>query len=132
MEVIKRRTYDLLLGYEPAELFEYFEVEELHGLYYLDAINHPETKESSYIAGLCNFIPNSDYGFYEDKRFIFINLNRCNTFEETICLIFHECMHQAFWLFEYDVEKEEAMITWAENETKEVINLIYDSDSTNY
>jgi len=41
-------------------------------------------------------------------------------------------MHQAFYLFDYDVDKEEAIITWAENETKEVINLIYDSDSSDY
>ena len=36
-------------------------------------------------------------------------------------LVFHEMMHHSFWLHDYDVNKEEEIITWAEYESYKVI-----------
>ena len=49
-----------------------------------------------------------------------INLSRCNTDIETFGLIMHELMHMSFDLH----TDEEELITWAENESLEVFNII--------
>jgi hypothetical protein len=125
MIVYKRKSYDLLISHDPNELFDYYEVEELHGLKAKDCKAHINDETQAYIAGLSNFVPESNYKFYTDKRFIFINRMRCTDLIEATCLVFHECMHHSVWLFDYDFEnKEEEIISWAEAETKEVIKLL--------
>ena len=39
MYLIARATYILLLSYNPCELFNHFEVEQLHGLYKVECLN---------------------------------------------------------------------------------------------
>jgi NTP pyrophosphatase (non-canonical NTP hydrolase) len=39
-------------------------------------------------------------------------------------LVMHEMMHHSFWLHNYDTDKEEEIITWAEEETYEVLKTI--------
>jgi hypothetical protein len=126
MYLITRATYILLLSYNPCELFNHFEVEQLHGLYKVECLKHENSSTSAYIAGLSNFIPKvtGDYS-QQDKRFIYINLSRCNDDISTMSLVMHETMHHSLWLHEYDVEnQEEEIITWAENEALELINII--------
>jgi hypothetical protein len=86
----------------------------MHGLNLKDCNNYNNTQQSSYIAGWCNLIPNSD------KHYVFINLSRCNTEIETFGLIMHELMHLSFDLH----TDEEQLITWAEEESYEVFELI--------
>jgi hypothetical protein len=86
----------------------------MHGLNLKDCNNHNNTQKSSYIAGWCNIIPNSD------RHYVFINLSRCNTEIETFGLVMHELMHLSFDLH----TDEEELITWAENESYQVFELI--------
>ncbi len=125
MNKIDRNTYTLLLSQNPCDLFTYFNVDEMHGLNALDCANHKNTTENSYIAGLSNFVPKQS-GEYNsnDKRFVFINLSRCTDSISTFALIMHELLHQSFALHNYDVNKEEEIITWAENESHEVYKII--------
>jgi hypothetical protein len=110
--------YSLLLSYDPCDLFEYFNVTEMHGLSLEDCKAHDNNENQAYIAGLTNEDPNDP-----NKRFIYINLSRCGNDVQTTLLIFHECMHHALWRYNYDVEnKEEDMISWAELEAR----IIYD------
>ena len=44
-------------------------------------------------------------------------------------LIMHELMHQSFALHKYDVNKEEEIITWAEEESYELFKLIKTNES---
>lgn len=115
---IQRENYTLLLSYNPCEIFSFLKVSYLHGLYYADCILHENTTESAYIAGLCNYYPNSD------KFFVFINLSRCTNDLDTTLLIFHEMLHAAMINYNWNLEHEEQIVTYAENETRQVFNLI--------
>ena len=125
MITIIRGVYILLLSYNPCDVFTYYNVEEMHGLNMIYCIEHENTTESAYIAGLCNFIP-KESGEYnnDDPRFVFINLSRCTDDLHTFGLIMHEMMHMSFALHNYDVNKEEEIITWAELEAHEVFKII--------
>lgn len=125
MWVQNRDGYTLLLSTDPCEVFYYFNVKEMHGLNLKDCELHQNTKQSSYIAGWCNFIPKENKEYCEtDKRFVFINLSRCTDSVKTTGLIMHELCHQALFRFNYDAEKEEEIITWAENETYEIYKYV--------
>lgn len=121
---INRDVYDLLLSRNPCELFEFFGVNEMHGLSLSECLNHSNTKESSYIAGLCNFIPHDREYSNQDRCFVYINLDRCNSDLETFGHIFHELMHLSFNKYDNDISKEEQMISYCELESKEIFNII--------
>jgi len=125
MNKIDRDSYTLLLSQNPCDLFTYFDVDKMHGLNYSDCQANVNTCDNSYIAGLCNFVPKKS-GEYNtnDARFVFINILRCTDSLSTFALIMHELLHQSFALHNYDVNKEEEIITWAENESHEVYKII--------
>lgn len=125
MITIFRGTYILLLSYDPCDVFDYFDVNEMHGLTKSECITHHNTPDSSYIAGWCNFAPkeSGDYS-KDDARYVFINLTRCKDDISTMGLIMHELMHQSFFIHDYNMDKEEEIITWAEEESYEVFNLV--------
>lgn len=124
MKSIQRNDYLLLMSFCPCDVFEFFKVDEMHGLNLKDCQKHGNTELSSYIAGWANFIPKNGEYDYNDKRFIFINLKRCNDSIEAFGTIFHECMHHSLNRFKYDMSKEEQIITWAENEAHEIFKII--------
>ena len=125
---IERDNYTLLLSENPCQLFEYFNVDEMHGLSLAECKICNNTSDNSYIAGLSNFVPKESGEYYEnDKRFVFINLLRCTDLLSTFALIMHELMHQSFALHKYDVNKEEEIITWCENESHEVYKIIIEN-----
>ena len=109
MKVVERHGYKLLLGNNPSEVFKFFGVNEMHGLSLKDSQSYPTTKDDAYIAGLCNFIPNTD------ERFVYLNTSRWS-----YGLVFHEMMHQSFFKHDYDINKEESIITWAEVEANDI------------
>ena len=125
IEKINRETYTLLLSSNPCDLFTYYNVEEMHGLNAIDCTAYKNTTEDAYVAGLSNFIP-KESGEYtdDDPRFVFINLSRCTDSLNTFGLIMHELMHQSFALHNYNMDLEEEIITWAENESHEVYKII--------
>jgi hypothetical protein len=114
MKVIIRDQYDLLLSFDCCEIFKHYDISEMHGLNLYDCVNHNNTTQSAYFAGWCNIIPNLK------RNYVFINLSRCNTPIETFGLIMHELMHMSFDLH----TDEEELITWAENESYEVFEII--------
>ena len=97
----------------------------MHGLSIAECQNYNNSSKSAYIAGLSNFVPKKSGKYNKnDKRFVFINLSRCGNDVETMGLIMHEMMHHSFFIHNYNVDKEEEIITWAENESYELFNLI--------
>ena len=114
MKIVLRSNYDLLFSYNPCEIFTHYNVDEMHGLNLHNCVNHNNTKESAYIAGWCNLIPNLH------RHYVFINLSRCNNDIETFGLIMHELMHLSFDLH----TDEEELITWAELESYKVFETI--------
>jgi len=125
MITIFRGTYMLLLSYNPCDVFDYFGVDSMHGLSKTECMAHHNTVDSAYIAGWCNFVPkeSGEYG-KDDKRYVFINLTRCKNDVATMGLIMHELMHQSFFLHDYNMDSEEEIITWAEEEAYEIFKII--------
>ena len=122
METIERKGYTILLGDGPCEIFEYYGVEELHGLSYAECKQYNNTEHNAYIAGLSNVSPK------DGSNFLFINLQRCNNVLDTTLLVNHEMMHMALEIYKFDVHlREEEIITWAENETRKVATYIIQS-----
>jgi hypothetical protein len=126
MITIFRGTYVLLLSYNPCDIFNYYNIEAMHGLSRVECEKYANTKDSSYIAGWSNFVPKlSDNYLANDDRFIFINLSRCTDPVKTMGLIMHEMMHHSLWMHGYLVEnREEDIITWAEEESYDVYKLV--------
>ena len=122
----KRDGYELLLSYNPCEIFHYYNVTEMHGLNKVACELYNNTSQDAYFAGWCNFIPKESNEYDQnDRRFIFINLSRCNDDTETMGLIMHEMMHQSLFVHNYDViNKEEEIITWAEEEAYDVYKIV--------
>lgn len=124
MIVVQRKTYTLLMSHDPCEIFNYYGKKEIHGLRYDECMLHNNTNDNAYIAGLSNYVPMKDEYKHSDNYFVFINLSRCNNTVETVRLIFHELMHRAFELYNWEVDEEEDIITWADEETAEVFNIV--------
>ena len=121
MTAVVRNNYILLLSYNPCEIFDYFNVDEMHGLNFLECDAHANTKDSAYIAGWSNFVPKASGEYLDnDDRFVFINLSRCTDTVRTMGLIMHEMMHHSFSMH----TEEEEIITWAEEESYKVYNLV--------
>jgi hypothetical protein len=121
MVVFKFTLYTLILSYNPCDIFTYYNVTEMHGLNLADCENYNNTSQDAYIAGLCNYVPKSDKDYKDgDPKFVFINLNRCNSDIETFALIMHELLHQSFDLH----TDEEEIITWAEIEAHKVFQIV--------
>ena len=127
MVTINRNNYTLLLSYNPCEIFEYYNIEEMHGLNLYDCKKHINNTKQSYISGWCNYHP-QDTKLEKpiDKLpFVFINLSRCTDVIVTTTNVFHEMMHLSGIMYNSNWNnQEEEMITYAEIETLEVARLI--------
>jgi hypothetical protein len=126
MTKIEFDSYHLLLSYDHCEIFEYYEEVNLCGLDYHECIFRENTPEDSYIAGLCNKIPGS-----RDKQFVFLNLLKCTDDLSTILLINHELLHHSVHLHNYNFKEEEKIISWAEQETRKVYEIVKNELQTN-
>ena len=74
MKVQQYREFLFILGEQSIDIFDYFGVDELHGLTRTDCNKKQDTELTAYIAGLCNYIPNKTHKYNEDSPlFIFIN-----------------------------------------------------------
>ena len=125
MKVQQYREFLFILGEQSIDIFDYFGVDELHGLTRTDCNKKQDTELTAYIAGLCNYIPNKAHKYNEDSPlFIFINSKRLRGSYMDITLINHEAMHLAFHIFKWDVSKEEEMITFAEHITHLIIRTL--------
>ncbi len=125
MITIDREQYKLCLSHDPCEIFQYFNVDEMHGLNLNDCKNHHNTKENAYIAGWCNFIPKQSNDYHpDDPYFVYINLERCKDEKTTLLILFHEMMHLSLKMYKWNQEFEEEIISYAENETDHVFEII--------
>ena len=117
--------YLLIIGERSEDMFLYFGVEEMHGLNLSDCRAYGETANDAYIAGMCNQFPQDASKFY-----LFLNSQRIGGMfqsgapHEAPLLIMHECMHMSIEVHGVnlsDGELEEKAITWAEEQSKTII-----------
>jgi len=113
MLTITRDHYDLLLSTDPCSIFDYYNVEQMHGLNKKDCRLHLNNNEQSYICGWANHIPHEGDYHVSDSSHL-----------DLICNLYHELMHWAVNHYDEDLSFEEEMITIAEEETREVYELI--------
>ena len=119
MHIFNFALYTLILSHDPCDIFKYYKMTEMHGLNLKDCSEYTNTPDDTYIAGWTNIAPDNG------KPFVFINLSRCTNDVLTTGIVFHEMMHLAGMKYEgcWDSD-EENMITFAENETYKVVEII--------
>lgn len=124
----KFKDFLLILGEKSVDLFNYFNVEELHGLNKKDALSHKENSQQAYIYGMSNYIPKKS-GTYKhgDPGYLFINLNRLDGTYKDALGIMHETIHISLLVNNWDVDnKEEEIVTNAEIYAGEIIEYIHE------
>jgi hypothetical protein len=111
----------LLVGTSALSLFDYFEVDELHGLTRQACIDRI-AQGGTYFDGMQNIYPQKT-----DMYYLFINSSAfTENMSENFGLIFHESTHYQFEKF-YDSlkENEEQLITDAEQLALDIIKIIF-------
>ena len=112
--------YLLIIG-TSGELFDYFGVDEMHGLKKMDCYDTPT---DAYIAGLCNIFPDDlDKEPSQQRHFLFINRVRIGRSYLDVLLIMHESMHLSLAVHGANLEVgdlEEKVITYAESTATEI------------
>jgi len=121
--------YILLVGNDATEIFDYYNVPEMHGLNLADAKAEEVDKTKGngvYIYGWTNYDPadkkltaKSPY-----KPFLFLNMGAFKNYSitEKATAIMHETMHMSILLSDWKiVDKEEEAITFAEDEANKII-----------
>jgi hypothetical protein len=107
MFIIQREDYLLILSGNPIDLFNHFNVYEIHGL---------SIDDCQHIEGLCNYIPKDRYEL-TDPYFVYINTSIHKDPIKVFGLIIHEMFHMSLKKHYWDINKEEDIITWAEEES---------------
>jgi len=120
--------YTLIVGEKSEDIFNFFGVEELHGLYKKDCYDNPG---NAYIAGLCNVYPED-----HSKLFLFLNATRLGNGYKDVLLIMHESMHMSLEIHGTDltykgVDIEEIAITWAEENADSIYQFLFNNGYIN-
>ena len=121
--------YVFLAGNNATEIFDYYKVDEMHGLNRKDAQAEEVDKtvgNGVYIYGWTNYDPADKKltAKAPHKPFVFINLGTFNKYSLTqkCTAIMHETAHLALLLYKWDVEnKEEDILSLAEDEANKII-----------
>ena len=114
-----------ILADSSVDVFDYFKVDEMHGLNKKEASETKETEDDSYAAGWTNYIPNESGEYkFGDKPFLFINALRLKNNLKDGALIMHECVHIALLLHDWNLDKEEEIVTMAEEYANKIIDVI--------
>jgi hypothetical protein len=129
MKKIDMGDYVLLAGNNATEIFDYYNVEEMHGLNRKDAQVEEVDKTKGngvYIYGWTNYDP-ADKKLTAKapyKPFLFLNLGTFKNYSltEKATAVMHETMHMAILLNNWKItDKEEEVIGYAEEQANKII-----------
>jgi hypothetical protein len=129
MRKIDMGKYILLAGKDATEPFDYYNVDEMHGLNRKDAQAEEVDKtvgNGVYIYGWTNYDPADKKltAKAPHKPFLFINLGTFSRYSltEKVTAVMHETMHMAILLNNWNIkDKEEEAIGFAEEEANKII-----------
>jgi len=129
MKKVNMGEYILLIGNDATEIFDYYKVDAMHGLNRKDAQAQEVDKSTGngvYIYGWTNYDPADKKLTAKDpyKPFLFINMGTFRKYNitEKATGIMHETMHMGILLNNWNIKnKEEEVITYAENEANKII-----------
>ena len=129
MKKIDMGKYILLAGDNATEIFDYYKVEEMHGLNRADAQAEEVDKTKGngvYIYGWTNYDP-ADKKLTAKapyKPFLFLNLSTFKKYSltEKATAVMHETMHMSILLNNWNIkDKEEEVIGYAEEQANKII-----------
>jgi len=127
IQVKETKNFTMILGQVSTDLFDYFGVDEMHGVSRAAAEAYPETPEDAYIMGMTNYSPN-----FSMKPFIFFNTSRFNGSFKDYTAIMHEAVHLTLLLNNWEIAlKEEQIVTQAEQVANNLIETILNEKNTN-
>jgi hypothetical protein len=129
MKKVNMDKYILLIGNDATEIFDYYKVDEMHGLNRKDAQAQEVDKTTGngvYIYGLTNYDPADKKLTAKDpyKPFLFLNMGTFRKYNitEKATAIMHETVHMSILLNNWNIKnKEEEVITYAEDEANKII-----------
>jgi hypothetical protein len=130
MKKIDMGDYILLAGNNATEIFDYYNVQEMHGLNRSDAQAEEVDKKTGngvYIYGFTNYDP-ADKKLTAKapyKPFLFINLGTFKKYSitEKATAVMHETMHMSILLNNWKItDKEEEVISYAEEQANKIID----------
>jgi hypothetical protein len=129
MKKIDMGKYILLIGNDATVPFDYYKVEEMHGLNRADAQAEEVDKTKGngvYLYGWANYDPADKKLIAKDpyKPFLFLNMGTFKRYNvtEKATAIMHETMHISILLNNWNIKgKEEEVITYAEDEANKII-----------
>ena len=129
MKKIDMGKYIVLFGDNATEIFDYYKVDEMHGLNRKDAQAEEVDKtvgNGVYIYGWTNYDPADEKLTAKEpyKPFIFINLGTFKRYSltEKATAIMHETMHMSILLNNWKIDdKEEEVISFAEEQANKII-----------
>jgi hypothetical protein len=121
--------YIVLIGNNATEIFDYYNVPEMHGLNRADAQAEEVDKTKGngvYIYGFTNYDPADKKltGKAPNKPFLFLNMGTFKKYSPTekATAVMHETMHMSILLNNWNIkDKEEEVITFAEEEANKII-----------
>lgn len=110
----------LLIGNNAVDLFDYYGVEQMHGVSRTACIARI-AEGGTYIEGFANYDPRDSTLSTDLPPFIFINKSALKGDYRDVTLVNHEMTHMSLLLHDWDVDKkEEEIVTWAEEWTNRV------------
>lgn len=132
-----RGSYQLLIGENSLDLFNYFKVDKLHGLTREACAIYPDSDGSAYIYGMANYHPLDKNRTFVYKPFLFLNKKRLNGTYKDVTGMLHEYLHLAKLLAKQITDSnEESVVSWIEKEMNWVIDNgvvgIFEQSSTHY
>lgn len=121
MDIIYYAQFVLLIGNSAVDLFDYYGVQEMHGVSKTQCIERI-AEGGTYIDGFANYNPKDTALTKELLPFVFINRQALHGDYRDVTLINHEMVHMSLLLHDWNVaDHEEMIVRWAEEKT----NLIY-------
>jgi hypothetical protein len=129
MKKIDMGKYVLLVGDNATEIFDYYNVPEMHGLNRKDAQSEEVDKTKGngvYIYGWTNYDPADKKltAKAPHKPFLFLNMGTFKKYSPTekATAVMHETMHMSLLLNNWNINnKEEEAIQFAEDEANKII-----------
>jgi hypothetical protein len=130
MKKIDMGKFVLLIGKDATEIFDYYGVDQMHGLNRKDAQAEEVDKTKGngiYIYGWTNYDPKDKKltAKSPNKPFLFLNKKHFKGTYKDITLVNHEAMHMVILLNNWNIkDKEEEAIGQAEEWTNKIVKVL--------
>jgi len=129
MKKIDMGKFVLLIGKDATEIFDYYNVDQMHGLNRKDAQAEEVDKTKGngvYIYGFTNYDPRDKKLTAKApyKPFLFLNKKHFKGTAEDITMVMHEAVHMGILLNGYNIDTEEDFLSQGEEWANKIVKLL--------